>query len=330
MCRILGLIGLLLLCSGASTRAVAQALAEPDWAVEVSFPGPTKDDGILTPSPYGDVKVRRYFHEQGGQHFLLARFEFPLAPPPGEERALYEKSIRDLLKSRPGRLLKREAFALGPYEGERIVVAQPRERSVREVRFVAVGAVLYMLSVEWPEQFAGAEAAARYFATARIAPRYLNPREVAEAGRWRELVWSSFRLRYDATRWYRDPSDAEAGVFNLLRADQAAEAQFIAEAQPLTEGNIEQAVLDTAREGAEAVTVLRRGTKRRGTVEVTELEFTARVNRATYVNHGYFYSGPEGLVQLRGWALESSYRAVAADINELLDGLVIEARPGAQ
>ena len=48
MRRLTGIICLLLLWSGSSTRAVAQAFAQPDWAIEARFPGPTKDDGILT------------------------------------------------------------------------------------------------------------------------------------------------------------------------------------------------------------------------------------------------------------------------------------------
>ena len=63
--------------------------------------------------------------------------------------------------------------------------------------------------------------------------------------------------------------------------------------------------------------------KLRGTVDLAELEFTARVERVTYVNHGYFYSGPEGSVQLRGWATERDYPGVEGDITELLEGLTV-------
>jgi hypothetical protein len=77
------------------------------------------------------------------------------------------------------------------------------------------------------------------------------------------------------------------------------------------------------RESAESVTVRKRGRKLRGAAEVIELEFAARVERTTYVNHGYFYSGPEGSVQLRGWSAEADSRDVAGDINELLDGLTV-------
>ncbi|MFZ5496047.1 MAG: hypothetical protein ACOZE5_12030 [Verrucomicrobiota bacterium] len=319
-----GIILAVLLCAaGSFLPARAQVFAEPEWAIEARFPGPPKNDGILTPSPQGDVKVRRFFFEQGGQHFLLARFEYPMAMLPGEEPGLYDKSIGDLMKSRPGQMKLRERFTLGAYDGERIVVAQRRERSVREVRFVAIASVLYMMSVEWPEQARGEAAAAQFFDTVRVAAAFQNAREVALAARWRELVAGNFRLRYDATRWYRDPTDAEPGIFNLLRTDQRAEAQFIAEAQPVPGGDIERAVLDTAREGAESVTVRRRGRKLRGSAEIMELEFAARVERASYINHGYFYSGPEGSVQLRGWSEERDFRDVAGDISELLDGLTV-------
>ena len=61
----------------------------------------------------------------------------------------------------------------------------------------------------------------------------------------------------------------------------------------------------------------------RGTVELVELEFVARAEKVSYMNHGYFYSGREGTVQLRGWAAEKDYSGVEGDITELLEGLEI-------
>jgi hypothetical protein len=49
------------------------------------------------------------------------------------------------------------------------------------------------------------------------------------------------------------------------------------------------------------------------------------VENTTYVNHGYFYGGPEGAVQLRSWAKETDYTDVSGDITELLDGLTVSA-----
>jgi hypothetical protein len=304
------------------------SFSDRNWAIEANFPDDPKTDGILTPSPQGDVKVQRFYWEPSNEHYLIARFEYPLALLPGEETGLYAKSFTDLLKSRPGQVRGRDKFTLGPYEGEKLVIFQPREKSLREVRFVVIGSILYMASAEWPEQGTGAPRAAQFFASLQVRPEFANAREVADNGRWRELVAGRFRLRYDATRWYRDPADQEAGVFNLLRVDQRAEAQFIAEAHPLESGDIERAVLETAREGADTVTVGRKGKKLRGNVEMTELEFVARVERVNYRNHGYFYSGPEGTVQLRGWATDKEYPGMEGDIAELLDGLSVAAGGG--
>ena len=326
MRRHAGLLCLLLCTTALFNRAGAQAFAEADWAIQARFPGVPKSDGILTPSPQGDVKVRRFFWDQGGQHFLLARFEYPMAMLPGEETGLYEKSIGDLIKSRPGQIRLRESFTLGPYSGERVVIAQRRERSIREVRFLAIASVLYMMSVEWPEQAKAEAAAAQFFGTVEVTPAFQNVREVETAARWREFTAGNFKLRYDASRWYRDPTDEDAGVFNLLRTDQRAEAQLIAEPNPVEGGDIERAVLDTVRETAESVTVRKRGRKLRGVAEVTELQFAVRVERTNYINHGYFYSGPEGAVQLRGWSEEGDFRDVAGDIGELLDGLIVNAK----
>jgi len=315
---------LLLLLAAGSRLAADHLLTEPRWAIEARFPDQPKTDGILTPSPLGDVKVQRFFWEQGGEHYLLARFEYPLALLPGEETGLYQKSFTDLLKSRPGQTKGIEPFTFGPYQGQKLVIAQRKEKSIREVRFVVIGSELYMASAEWPEGSAtGTGRAAQFLASVQVRPEFMNAREVAVGARWRELAAGHFRLRYDATRWYRDPADQEPGVFSLLRPDQQAEAQFIVEDHPVQGGDIERAVLDTAREAAESVSATKRGRKLRGTVELVELEFKARVEKVTYLNHGYFYSGPEGTVQLRGWAPEKDYRGMEGDITELLEGLSV-------
>lgn len=324
MRRIHGVLCSLLLWAGA-VRAADYAFAPPDWAIEARLPRAPGNDTILTASPQGDIKAHRFFTEQAGERAFLVRFTYPLAMLPDQEAGIYAKSIGDMLKSRPGELQSRDRFLLGPFAGERIVIAQRRDRTIREVRLLVVGSTLYLFSAEWPEAGTGAARAEQFFNSIQLRPDYTDLPLVREKERWRELVAGNFRLHYDATRWYRDPADKEPGIFNFLRVDQKAEAQLIAEALPI-EGSIEAVVINTARDGAENVTVRRRGAKLRGATRVTELEFAARVESVTYVNHGYFYSGPEGTVQLRGWAKDADYSGMSDDICELLDGLTVSAK----
>lgn len=326
MRRTLGIVIFSLLGAGGTLRADYQFTAA-DWAIEARFGAQPKQDIILSPSPQGDVKASRYFYEPPGEHYLLIKFSYPLAFVPGEETGVYDRSMVDLTRSRPGQVKARDLYHLGPYEGQRVVIAQPRERSTRELRMIVIGSSLYVCSAEWPvNSSAGAANAETFFSSFRLRAEYADQRVVEERERYRELGLGNLKLRYDATRWYRDPADTDAGIFNFLRTDQRAEAQFICEDHPMVEPDVEKAVLTTAREGAEAVSVRKRGKKLRGKAEVLELEFTARVDNVTYINHGYFYSGPEGAVQLRGWAKDEEYRDVAADIGELLDGLSISGK----
>jgi len=322
--RISGILYLSLFLPGLAPGA-DHAFAPAGWAIEARLPQRPDNDVVLTASPQGDIKATRYFTELAGEHYFLVRFSYPLALRPGEETRIYTRSLGDMLKSRPGDVKSRDRFLLGPFAGERIVIAQRRERTIREVRLLVIGSTLYLFSAEWPEAGPGATRAEHYFNSVQLKQDYTDLPLVQEKERWRELVAGRFRLRYDATRWYRDPADNEPGIFNLLRVDQKAEAQLIAEAQPIA-GSLEAAVINTAREGAESVTVRRRGSKLRGATQLTELEFAARVDNVTYVNHGYFYSGPEGAVQLRGWAKDTEYSAVTGDITELLDGLTVGAK----
>lgn len=326
MRRAPGIILSFLLGAAGVLRADYQFSA-PDWAIEAKFAAPPKQDVILSPSPQGDVRAGRWFYEPPGEHYLLIKFSYPMAMQPGEETGVYDRSMVDLTRSRPGKVTARDLYHLGPYEGQRVVIAQPRERSTREVRMIVIGSSLYVCSAEWPVGSAAGEAsAAAFFNSFRLRADYADQRVVEERERFRELGLGRFKLRYDATRWYRDPADAEPGVFDLLRLDQHAEAQFICEERPLEGGDIEKAVLATAREGADSVSVKKHGKKLRGTAEVVELEFNATVDNTTYVNHGYFYSGPEGVVQLRAWAKDDEYREMSGDISELLDGLTITAK----
>ena len=322
--RITGLLCFSLLLTGA-VRGADHPFAPAGWAIEARLPQAPGNDAVLTASPQGDIKATRYFTEQGGERTFLVRFSYPLAMLPGEETGAYIRSFGDMLKSRPGEVKSRGIFMLGPFEGQRMVIAQRRDRTIREVRLLVVGSTLYLFSAEWPEAGPGAVRAEQFFNSIQLKPDYTNLLLVQEKERWRELGAGKFRLRYDATRWYRDPADKEPGIFNFLRVDQKAEAQLIAEALPI-EGSIEATVINTAREGAENVTVRRRGQKLRGATQLTELEFAARVENVTYVNHGYFYSGPEGAVQLRGWARDADYNGMSSDITELLDGLAINAK----
>lgn len=322
MRRITGILCLLLWTT--LVPAGEHRFTAPGWAIEARLPSAPGTDGILTPSPQGDIKAQRFFTEQGGERTFLVRFSYPMAMLPGEEEGVYVKSMTDMFKSRPGEVKLREKFELGPFEGERLVIAQKRDRTIREVRLIVIGSTLYLASAEWPEGGPGAARAEQFFKSIQLQPDYTNVLLVQEKERFRELVAGPFRLRYDATRWYRDPADADPGIFNLLRVDEKAEAQLIVE-DPI-EGSIEAAVLNTAREGAESVTVRKRGQKLRGAVQLTELEFVARVENVTYVNHGYFYSGKEGTMQLRGWAKDVDYAGVNGDISELLEGLAVGSR----
>ncbi|MDI1335003.1 MAG: hypothetical protein PSU94_02365 [Lacunisphaera sp.] len=326
MRRALGILIFPLLGAGGALRAEFLFTA-PDWAIEVKFAAQPKADVVLSPSPQGEVKASRYFYEPPGEHYLLIKFSYPMAMMPGEETGVYDRSMVDLTRSRPGQVKARDLYHLGPYEGQRVVIAQPREKSTRELRMIVIGSSLYVCSAEWPvNSAAGAEHAEAFFGSFRLRSDYTDQRVVEDRERFREVGLGNLKLRYDATRWYRDPADAEPGIFNFLRTDQHAEAQFICEEHPMEDADIEKAVLTTAREGAESVSVKKRGKKLRGTISVLELEFTARVENVTYVNHGYFYSGPEGAVQLRGWAKDQDYRDVTGDISELLDGLAINAK----
>lgn len=315
---------LLALLTGGGVLGADVPFNEPGWAIVASFPGTPKTDEVRTPSEQGEIVVKRFFYEQGSTRCMLARFSYPVVPLAAYQEDIYDRSIEEMMKSRPGEMKVNTRFELGAYGGRVIQLRHRRERTVREVRQVLVGSSLLVISAEWPGTGEPTEEVARFLRSVAVRPEYANPRQVEEEARWREIRQGSFRLRYDGSRWYRDPGDSEPGVFNLLRVDQAAEAQLIVEAEPLAGGQtIEDSVIGSAREAAESVTVRRRAKKNRSGLSFDDLEYAVRVEGVTYVNHGYFYTGPAGTVQLRGWSPEKTYRGVESDITELLDGISV-------
>jgi hypothetical protein len=317
----------------AAVPALAEAayrFADPDWAIRADFPAEPKPDIFRKPTEYGDEVTMRYYLEQGGQRFMVARFTYPVVPLSRERTSLYGSSFEEMLKSRPGEVKDRGDFVLGPYLGARLLIDQRREKTRREMRLVLIGASLYVISAEWPAvgQRGVAPECDRFLRSVAMTPEFADVRAIEDAGRWRELEHGNFKLRYDGTRWYRDPTDTDPAVFNLLRVDRLAEAQLIAENAPARAEDMEAAVLATAREAAESVTLRRRGRKFRNGFELEELEFAVRSDGVTYVNHGYFYTGPAGTLQLRAWSPDKTYAGIAGDIAELLDGLAIKPATG--
>lgn len=295
-----------------------------DWALELQFVKEPVADEVRTPGERGVEVAQRRSTEADGVRCLAVRVSYPMAPQGAEQAQVYARTIETLMGSRPGRIRADDPIQLGAYAGRRLLIDQPRERTTREVRLVFVGATLYVLSAEWPGQADGPPPARAFLDQAAVRPDFADPRATEARERWREIGFGHFRLRYDATRWYRDPNDAELNVFNLMRPDGLAEAEFIAEREPSESPSMEAAVLATARENAESVTVRRRAKKYRGSTSVEELRFAARTAGGLYENHGYFYTGREGAVQLRAWAEADLFSEVEGDIAELLDGLTIE------
>lgn len=305
-------------------RARAEVVFAPaDWAVGATFPAEPKTDDQRRPTPQGEELALRRFHDAGSDRLMLLRFVYPVVPQPSERTALYKQSVETLMNSRAGELKEDARFDWGEYPGLRLVIEHRRDRTFREVRMVQIGASLYVATAEWSGRRTPSPVAAKFLASLQVQPGFANARAADERERWREIVQGNFKLRYDASRWFRDPQATDSDAVVLLRVDEMAEAEFSATAERNPAPTMEETVLANAREQAESVKLVRRGKKLRGMTTVEDLRFSVRSDGVTYENHGYFYSGPEGTVQLRAWSPDRTFARVESDIGELLDGLVI-------
>lgn len=258
---------------------------------------------------------------------MLLRMTYPIVPGPDERVKLYVSTIESFMRSRRGQILQDNQFPFGPYDGQRLLVSQTSERTHREVRLVLIGGALFFISAEWPGKATPSPGAAAFLAGIKLQPEFANARLVEDQARWRELKLGAFTLRYDGTRWFRDPQINEPGSFALLRVDESAEAEFIISPDRYTGGSLEEMVVKRLKENAESVTVRKRSKKLRGMCSVDELFFGVKVEGVTYENHGYYYTGAEGTVQLRAWSAAETYPQVNGDIDELLTGLSIAKGP---
>lgn len=302
-----------------------QARLERDgWALTLDFPAAPVADVATMPSAKGDSVADRHTLQSRDEIFLALRMTYPVAPTSTDRGMLHKEVIELVMNARPGRIRADERVDLGDYPMQRLLVEMADRRAFREIRLVLIGSSLYFFSAEWPGGAAPPERVQRYFASIALRPDFANARAVEDRERWREIVQGSFRLRYDATRWFRDPQPSEdPNSVILLRADELAEAEFVTSPEKAATATMEDLVIGAARESAESVKVVRRAKKYRGSALVEELRFTVRAEGVNYENHGYFYSGPEGTAQLRAWSPDKSFREVEGDIVELLDGLSV-------
>ncbi|MBP6864748.1 MAG: hypothetical protein KBC32_05680 [Candidatus Didemnitutus sp.] len=304
------------------------AAAPAEWAVTVNFPAPAQETEQRIRTDRGDEVALRRFVEVSGERFILTRITYPVTPLAVHRGALFKHTIETLMNSRSGEIREDNQFELGTYAGHRLLIEQRRERSLREVRLLLVGGALYFASAEWPAAAGQSARVKEFWSSLAVAPAYADARVMDDRSRWRELAQGNFQLRYDSSRWFRDPATVEENLIVLLRVDELAEAEFMAGPQ-VQAATMEELVLATAKESAERVTMRRRGKKLQGSTTVEELRFSVRVDGVTYENHGYFYNGPEGSVQVRAWSPEKNFAEVEGDIAELLDGLSIaKARMG--
>ena len=294
-----------------------------DWALHAEFPAEPKIDDHRTPTPQGDELAQRRIVEAGTDRLMLIRFVYPLVPQTEERASLYAQSVQTLMRSRPGKLVEDVRDDIGAYPGLRLLIDHRRENTHRAVRMVLIGASLYVATAEWAGGPKPSAVAARFLASLDVQPTFMNPRAVEDRERWREVVVGSFKLRYDASRWFRDPKLTDPDTIALLRLDELAEAEFMTSKERNPAPTMEETVIKHARENAESVRLVRKAKKYRGTASIEELRFSVRSEGVTYENHGYFYSGPEGTVQLRAWSPEKAFARVEGDIAELLDGLAV-------
>lgn len=317
---VLGLIAFS--CVLISARADVD-FAPPDWALRASFAKDPQADEQKTPTPQGDEIAQRRILEVGTDRVMLVRFAYPVVPASDDRGDLYKSSVEKLMRSRYGVIRTDEPWDLADHKGQRLIIEHPREKTFREVRFIQIGASLYFISAEWAGGGSPSPMAGKFLASIALQPAFADARVVEERERFREIIFGGFKLRYDAARWFRDPQASEPLAVQLLRVDEMAEAEFIYAPDRNTAPTMEEKVIATAKAGAESVKVLKRAKRMRGTATVEDLRYTVRAQGQVFENHGYFYSGGEGTIQLRAWSTDKLYPKVEEDITELLDGLTI-------
>ena len=313
---------MLLSCVLSTARLLAVEFHHEGWGIRAEFPVAPKGDEFRAPSERGPIISERFFHETKAEAFLVLRMIYPVSfLYPHEREALYEQAKNEALKARPGEITTDEVFQVGPYRGRRYLINFKKAGRVKDLRFVLIGSSLYAISHERSAKDAGSSAGPVFLESIALEPGYEDQVFIEERDRWRKIGQTPFELRYDASRWYRDPEDHEPGIFNLFHISKRAEVQLITEKVPIPGDDLETAVLAEARGAAESVSVKNRATRLRKGREFLELEFEVRFDGVTFVNRARYLSAPEGSVQLRGWAVASNFYEMKGDIDELLDGL---------
>ncbi len=131
-----------------------------------------------------------------------------------------------------------------------------------------------------------------------------------------------FRLNYRANQWAVSKV-AEIGTWQLNNKKGDAYAKFIAERTEIPTEALSKVALDRVRELDPQVRILKQGSRSISGVEVVTVRFDTVLKSIPLSFLAYYYGGKEGSVQVLGWAGQSIFEEKQADLQELLDGLVI-------
>jgi len=153
----------------------------------------------------------------------------------------------------------------------------------------------------------------------------LSPESTPVTGTSKEpefISFGQFRLQYKADRWTASRV-AETGTWQFDHKKGDAIVKFIAERAEIQTKELSKLSLDRFREQDPQMRILKESSRPISGVEVMSVRFDVVVKGIPVSALAYFYGGKEGSLQIVGLAGQNIFGEKQADVQELLDGLVI-------
>jgi len=135
-----------------------------------------------------------------------------------------------------------------------------------------------------------------------------------------------YKIAYEKASWKLEPKPDPPSEFFFEQKEGDVYAMVIAERLEIPLETLKEVALENARSVGEDVTVMLDEKRVVNGVEILAMQFSGVIQGIPFVYYGYYWTGPEGSLQVLTFTGKNLFREYEAVMKEFLDGLTIQTR----
>jgi hypothetical protein len=127
---------------------------------------------------------------------------------------------------------------------------------------------------------------------------------------------------YDPKKWKPKPGD-EVGHYEMEHVEGDGYAIIITERLSITIPALKNIALSNAKEAAPDAEVVHEEMRRVNGKDVLLLQIKGTIQEIPFFYYGYYYTGPEGTIQVINYTFQSLFEEFKPEFEDFLNGLVV-------